>query len=83
MEFGASKRQISLHTGLLYQAKEKKTFCTVSDNIHHGPAAIRAHLSRVLTNIRKHYGHMKSVEFFSDGPSSQYKQKYNFYLLIS
>ena len=84
MNFGASKRQISLHTGVLYLAEGKQqTFCTVSDNIHHGPAAIWAHLSPVLTDIRKKYQQIKSVEFFNDGPSSQYRQKYNFYLLVS
>lgn len=41
MNSGAYGRQISLHTGVYYIRNEKaNTFCTISDELHHGPGAI-------------------------------------------
>ena len=81
MHFGASKRQISLHTGIYYVGKKtEQTFCTVSDELEHGPAGIWAHLSPILEGIKDRFPGIESVEFFSDGPTTQYKQKGNFYL---
>lgn len=44
MHFGASKKQITLHTGVYYTAKDQQaqSFCTVSDSLEHGPNAIWA-----------------------------------------
>ena len=38
--FGASQRQISIHTGLAYTAHKSIPFSTVSDNLKHGPSGI-------------------------------------------
>jgi len=41
VHFGASQRQISLHTGVAYVGGDKCIpFCTMSDCLKHGPAAI-------------------------------------------
>ena len=40
MHYGASRRQISLHTGVAYIWTDIYPFCTVSDCLKHGPAAI-------------------------------------------
>lgn len=83
LHFVASKKQITLHTGVYYVGKDRvgKTFCTVSDSTDHGPAAVWAHLKPVLTEIRQTYKTVDSIEFFSDGPVGQYKQKANFFLM--
>lgn len=41
MHFGASKRHITLHTGVYYAGinPKPKTFCTVSESLNHGPPA--------------------------------------------
>ncbi|CAH0719504.1 unnamed protein product, partial [Brenthis ino] len=45
MHFGASKNQITLHTGVLYIKNEKPlSFCTISAENCHTPEAIWAHL---------------------------------------
>ena len=82
MHFGASKKQLSLHTGIQYIGENQKheTFCTVSENLHHGPAAIWAHLQPVLKGIKKKTPSINSIELFSDGPTTQYREKGNFYL---
>ena len=44
--FGASKKQISLHTGVYYVGPdgEANIVCTISESLQHGPVAIWAHL---------------------------------------
>ena len=38
--FGASQRQVSLHTGVLYTENAIQSFCSLSDNLKHGPVGI-------------------------------------------
>jgi len=80
--FGSARQQVSLHTSVLYTGilKEPLSFCTVAECLDHDPSAIWAHLSPVLDHIRKICPSMVTLHFFSDGPSTQYKQKKNFYL---
>ena len=82
MHFGASKKQITLHTGFYNIAKPKisQSFCTVSDDLHHGPAAVWSHMEPILKDIRHKYPHVTQIQFFSDGPVTQYRQKGNFHL---
>jgi len=52
MHFGSSLRQISLHTGVIYKDSDTVVlFCTASDNLKHGPAAIWPHMDPVLEHI--------------------------------
>lgn len=51
--FGASKKQVSLHTGIIYVKNkdgqlETKSFCSVSDNLDHQAHAIWAHMDPIL-----------------------------------
>jgi hypothetical protein len=83
MHFGASQRQISLHTGVYYAGSsdsKPQCFCTVSDELHHGPSAIWAHLQPVLSKIMTDHPELEIFHFFSDGPVTQYRQKANFFL---
>ncbi|WAR26590.1 hypothetical protein MAR_012294 [Mya arenaria] len=79
VHFGASKQQISLHTGIAYLGDDKVLFCSVSDCLKHGPAAIWAHLAPVITYLktRKRFS---VIHFANDGPTTQYRNKPNFYL---
>lgn len=81
MHFGASQRQISLHTGVVYTASETIPFCSISDNLKHGPAAIWTHLRPVLTTARAKNSLLTNLYFLSDGPTTQYRNKENFYLM--
>ena len=80
--FGASKKQISLHTGVYYVGHdgEANTFCTISESLQHGPAAIWAHLDTVLNLIQNKHPEIDTIHYFSDGPCTQYKQKANVFL---
>lgn len=78
--FGASQNQITLHTGVLYIGSKEQviSFCTVSSCNRHDPSAIWAHLSPIMKSIKQTDPNIDTLHFFSDGPSTQYKQKNNF-----
>ena len=84
--FGASQIHMTLHTGVYYAGHTSKpyTFCTISDSLEHGPAAIWMYLSPVLDDISIQQNHpgVNILHFYS-GPTTQYRQKGNFYLFAT
>ena len=80
MHFGGSRNQISLHTVVVYTKDKIESFCTVSENTQHGPAAIWAHMKPVLDYLKEVHGEVTTVHFLSDGPCTQYRSKVNFFL---
>lgn len=80
--FGGSRNQVTLHTGVAYIGGQDLpvSFCTVSSDRRHNPAAIWAHLEPVFKLIKKRSPQVEVLHFFSDGPTTQYRQKQNFYL---
>lgn len=88
IHFGASRRQFTLHTGVAYykaedMGKQFFSFCTLSDSLRHDPAAIWAHLDPVVKYLLQKCPQIKIVHFLSDSPSTQYRNKKNFYLFQS
>ncbi|CAG9790187.1 unnamed protein product [Diatraea saccharalis] len=81
LHFGASKNQITLHTGMVFWRDESQSFCTISESNNHRPAAIWAHLTPIINIIKNKTPNVTILHFYTDGPSSQYRQKNNFYLL--
>lgn len=81
MHFGASKQQVTLHCAMVYWEGKCQSFCTVSDSLCHEPAAIWAHILPVIKFIRDHSPNTTVLHVYSDGPTSQYRQKKNYYLL--
>ncbi|CAH1233436.1 unnamed protein product [Diabrotica balteata] len=87
MHFGASKKQISLHTGVYYYRTESdalvksQSFCSVSDNLDHQSHAIWAHLHTILLELANRFPNITQVHFLSDGPTSQYKNRNNCFLM--
>lgn len=78
--FGASNRQITLHTGVAYTSSGKTSFCTVSDDTRHDAPAIWAHLEPVVKHLVLNKG-INGIHIWSDGPTTQYRNKVNFLLL--
>ncbi|KAJ8720692.1 hypothetical protein PYW08_006157 [Mythimna loreyi] len=75
------KDQITLHTGVLYVTNERPiSFCSISPSNEHCPEAIWAHLDPILKYIKAGYPNVSVLHFFSDGPTTQYRQKKNFFL---
>ena len=97
VHFGAARKQITLHTGVLYfnagnersdSESGKKSdirstsFCSVSDSLRHDPAAIWAHLMPLLQLIKERHPSVDTVNFQSDGPTTQYRNKTNFCMFV-
>ena len=96
--FGASKKQISLHTGVVYTRNPDAgkgqsmagasvkpictSFCTVSESYRHDASAIWAHLQPVLKLIKEQLPHIDTFHFQSDGPTTQYRNKGNFFFMM-
>jgi hypothetical protein len=81
MHFGASQTQISLHTGVLYTCEGPRSFCTISDNLKHGTPGIWGHMKPILHFVKERYTSVDNLFILSDGPTTQYRCKENFYLL--
>jgi hypothetical protein len=79
LHFGGSRHQVSLHTSVLYSSTDTKSFCTISECLQHGPAAIWTHLHPIFTFIKENNS-IDTFHIVSDGPTSQYRSKTNFYL---
>lgn len=60
--------QLSLHTLVVYTKISIKSYCTVSKNLTHSPAAIWAHLRPIFKTLPPN---IKSIHFVSDGPVTQ------------
>lgn len=80
MHFGGSRKQISLHTVVVYTSDGTQSYCTVSENTYHGPGAIWAHLSPILADMKQTRPQICALHFVSDGPCTQYRSKNHFYM---
>lgn len=97
VHFGASQKQISLHTGVMYYKVKPEedldievkdtvkciSFCTTSDNLNHSACATWAHLTPILHLIMKELPYIDTLHFQSDGPTAQYKNRNNFYFFVN
>lgn len=88
MHFGASKKQVSLHTGVFFykdlqEQPQCVSFATVSENLRHDAFAIWAHLDPIFNLVFRVVPGMHTIHFQSDGPSTQYKNRNNLYLFWS
>ena len=75
VKYKMSHNQATLHTGILYVDQDTVSFCTISDSRRHDPAAIWSYLSPVFENIRHNHSEVNTVNFVSDGLTTQYRQK--------
>ncbi|KAK0133284.1 hypothetical protein N1851_031198 [Merluccius polli] len=82
MHFASNQKQATLHTGVLHVGGTEEHMCfgTISSSKEKGPHAIWAHLSPILDEVKKSHPSVEVVHFFSDGPTTQYRQKGNFFL---
>ena len=58
-------------------------FGGISDSLNREPPAIWTYLNQILSFIRKDYPTVECIHFLSEGPSTQYKQKKNFFLFAT
>ena len=75
------QRQVSIYTVMVYHREHTWSCVIVSDYREHGKCAVSAFTSQVLDVIKTEFPTVKVIDIWSDGPSSQYKNKYVFVLL--
>ncbi len=71
----------TLHTGMLYTTGGAESFCSLSDSKRHDAPSIWAHLMPILDWIQESCPLVKHLYFLSDGPTTQYRNKTNMYLM--
>lgn len=88
--FGGSRKQVSLHTVVVYifdndsaRCYKVNSFCSISASNNHQPATIWSHLDPILKWIKSNNEDVDTVHFYSDGPSTQYRQKQNLYMMCT
>ncbi|XP_022824557.1 uncharacterized protein LOC111355065 [Spodoptera litura] len=85
LHFGGSRGQISLHTVVIYIKKGRETInyslCTVSECPRHDSPAVWAHLEKALEFVFEKSPNITTVHILTDSPSSQYRNKYIFYIM--
>ena len=87
LHFGPSRKEICLHTGVIYtydfhrSAIGTTCACTVSQCLRHDATAIWAHLIPMIKLAIEINPFIDTIHFQSDSPSSQYRNKYIFYII--
>lgn len=85
LHFGGSRGQVSLHTVVIYIKKGREiinySLCTVSECTRHDSPAVWAHLQKALEFVFEKSPNITTVHILTDSPSSQYRNKYIFYIM--
>ncbi|KAJ8684664.1 hypothetical protein QAD02_020457 [Eretmocerus hayati] len=82
VHYGASRETVSLHTGVYMTKETLQSFCTLSTDLRHEPAAIVAHIKPVVSKVLEGNKNINTWHILSDGPTSQYRSKKMFSLLV-
>jgi len=81
VHFGASNQQATLHTGVVdFESSPLISFCSISSSLRHDAVAIWAHLKPLFAKMQKDYPYIQKIHIWSDGPTTQYRNKDNFWL---
>lgn len=75
------QRQVTIYTVMVYHRQQTLSLVIVSDYREHEKCAVAAFTSQALDVIKKEFPTVEMVDIWSDGPSSQFKNKYVFVLL--
>ena len=84
-----SKNQATLHPFVIYvrslngnQSPESKCCCVISDNLIHNTEAVFSYISKIIPILKEEYPQVQKINYFTDGASSQYKNRLKFYITI-
>ena len=55
-----------------------ESFVIISDDLKHDKLAVHKFLTLILTLLKEKYTGIETIQIFSDGASSQFKQRYLF-----
>lgn len=83
VHFGASRQQVTLHTGMAYTEDFQEGFATLSPSLKHDPLAIAVHFTKILDHYLERFPLVETLHFLSDGPTTQYRNRKMFYLVVN
>lgn len=77
---------ILLHTMVVYfpgsHTKKLQSIVAVSDLIHHNATAVHTILKKIIPIIKADYPTLSTIHYLSDSPTSQYRNRYIFQILV-
>lgn len=80
--FHWTKAQSTVHPFVIYfkdgDKVKSKSFCVISDYLKHDTVSVHAFQKHLVENIKSTLPNVKKLIYFSDGASSQYKNRKNF-----
>lgn len=83
--FCGSRQQVSLHTAVIYThdfaTVAPTSMCTISRCLRHDAPAVWAHLITIIDETTKRNPFIDTIHILSDSPTSQYRNKFVFYLI--
>lgn len=74
------QRQVTVYTVMIYHRNTTVSRIIVSDCRDHDKRSVAAYTSSVMETIKEDFPTVKNVQIWTDGPSSQYKNKFIFIL---
>lgn len=73
---------VTLHPSVIYYTAngtlKHKSVVIVSDDMHHSPGTVLAFLDNLMPKVREIDPEMKKVHYWTDSPSSQYRNRFIF-----
>lgn len=69
-------------SGVWYTENNHQSFCTLSSNLNHDSSAIAAHMKPIFEKILQNHPKIQILHMPSDGPTTQYRSKNFFWLLV-
>lgn len=78
-----SHQQVTLFTACVWTGTATTSYTIVSDDLSHEKLSIKVFLYKLVEDILKRFPSLEKLSIFSDGPSSQFKNKYTASLLCS
>ena len=77
------QKHISMYTVMWYHRNHTVSIVILSDSTDHEKRTVSAHTYEILKDITNECSDAKEILIWSDGPSSQFKNKYMFALNAS
>lgn len=81
-----TNEQVTIHPNVVYHKENGEVkhgnFALISEDLHHYSNAVNLFITKLVQELKKKYT-VKKIIYFSDGASSQYKNKSNLINLLT
>ena len=72
---------VTLHPSVVYTQEGHKSFVIVSDDVSHNAASVVSFVIQLIAEIKKLDPLIERIHYWTDGPTSQYRNRSIFYLV--